>query len=102
MAIVVYEPIVSSPFAEPTRHYRMRGGRPELAEARRRVGEQPRRGTERHRGLRMTRLPQVAPMTGAILYTTSRRMVRPARTMKRMAKPPSTRRSSWTDAAAKP
>ena len=43
MAIVVDEPIVNSPFAEPTRHYRMRGGRPELVEARRPSGSTPER-----------------------------------------------------------
>ena len=41
MAIVVDEPIVNSPFAEPARHYRMRGGRPELVEARRPSGFTP-------------------------------------------------------------
>jgi hypothetical protein len=35
MAIVVDEPIINSPFAEPTRHHRTRGGQAELQDARR-------------------------------------------------------------------
>ncbi|HVA87443.1 MAG TPA: DEAD/DEAH box helicase family protein [Candidatus Saccharimonadales bacterium] len=41
MAIVVDEPIINSPFAEPTRHYRMRGGAAELVDARRPSGYMP-------------------------------------------------------------
>jgi type III restriction enzyme len=41
MAIVVDEPIINSPFAEPTRHYRMRGGQAELVDARRPSGFTP-------------------------------------------------------------
>jgi len=41
MAIVVDEPIVNSPFAEPTRHYRTRGGVPELLPDRRPSGYTP-------------------------------------------------------------
>jgi hypothetical protein len=41
MPIVVDEPIIDSQFAEPTRHCRMRGGRAELVESRRRSGFTP-------------------------------------------------------------
>ena len=41
MPIVVDEPIVNSPFAEPTRHYRIRGGAPVLVEERRPSGFTP-------------------------------------------------------------
>ena len=41
MAIVVDEPIINSPFAEPTRHHRMRGGQAELLDARRPSGFTP-------------------------------------------------------------
>ena len=41
MAIVVDEPIVNSPFAEPARHYRMRSGQAELVDARRPSGFTP-------------------------------------------------------------
>jgi len=41
MAIVVDEPIINSPFAEPTRYYRMRAGSPELVAARRPSGYMP-------------------------------------------------------------
>lgn len=41
MAIVVDEPIINSPFFEPTRHYRLRGGQAELVETRRPSGYMP-------------------------------------------------------------
>lgn len=41
MAIVVDEPIINSPFGEPARHYRMRGGQAELVGTRRPSGFTP-------------------------------------------------------------
>lgn len=41
MAIVVDDPIVNSPFSEPTRHYRVRAGVTELAPQRRPSGYMP-------------------------------------------------------------
>ena len=41
MAIVVDEPTINSPFTEPARRYRMRGGRPDLADSRRPSGFTP-------------------------------------------------------------
>src|SRR5450759_3676617 len=41
MAIIVDEPLINSPLAEPTRHHRMRGGRAELLDARRPSGFTP-------------------------------------------------------------
>lgn len=41
MAIVVDQPIINDPFREPTRHYRLRGGDPELREERRPSGYTP-------------------------------------------------------------
>ncbi len=41
MAIVVDEPIINSPFAEPTRHYRSRSGEADLREDRRPSGYTP-------------------------------------------------------------
>lgn len=38
MAIIVDDPIVNLPFEEPSRHYRIRGGRTELLEERRPSG----------------------------------------------------------------
>jgi len=41
MAIVVDQPIINSPFEEPGRHYRIRGGASELVDARRPSGYMP-------------------------------------------------------------
>ncbi|MBA2257472.1 MAG: hypothetical protein H0W18_01115, partial [Acidobacteria bacterium] len=41
MAIVVDEPIINDPVAEPTRHYGTRAGEPELRERRRPSGYTP-------------------------------------------------------------
>jgi len=38
MPIVVSEPTIDTPFSEPTRHHRMRGGRAELVDSRRPSG----------------------------------------------------------------